>query len=252
MITLTIPSFRRSASLPGRDYFASAVYVVPESQADAYASAGVPHRRIVTLPDEQDGNAARKRNWILANFPRPLVMIDDDVESIGYFERTGQKDGDHAPKVLPADALPEWLERGFELAEGFDVPVWGVAQNPDNRIYKEWQPFNLIQPILGPFTAHRAHEVRCDERMGCKDDYDFALQILQRYGKALRWNRFHYNRPPPGNAGGAVSYRTREYEKKCADAIMAKWGKNVIWYRWPPRRPNDLLNGRVQVPLNGV
>lgn len=252
MITVAIPSFRRAHTLPGLNYFAGAVYVVPESQADEYAAAGVPRRRLVTLPDGQDGNIARKRNWILANFPRPLVMIDDDVHAIGYFERTGQKDGDHAPKRLDPDVVPEWLERGFELAEGFDVPVWGIAQNPDNRIFKEWAPFNLTEPILGPFQAHRAHELRFDERMGTKDDYDFALQALNRYRKVLRLNKFHYVGAHGTNPGGIVAGRSLDVEEGYCRAIMRKWGDGVISYKLPAKRLQDLLNGRVRVPIQGI
>lgn len=252
MITVTIPSIGRAGALPGLGYFTTAVYVVPESQVDAYASAGVPRRRLVSIPDASDGNIARKRNWILANFPRPLVMIDDDVDAIGYFERTGQKDGDHAPKRMePADVMP-WLERGFELAEGFDVPVWGVAQNPDNRIFKEWAPFNLTEPILGPFQAHRAHELRFDERMGTKDDYDFALQALNRHRKILRINKFHYVCSHGTNRGGIVASRSRDVEEGYCKAIMRKWGADVIAYRLPPKRLQDLLNGRVRVPIQGI
>lgn len=251
MITVTIPSFKRWHTLPGLRYFERAVYVVPESQADAYADAGVPRRRLVTLPDDADGNIARKRNWILANFPRPLVMIDDDVSAIGYFERTGRKDGDHAPKRLEPADIERFLEHGFELAEGFDAPLWGLAQNPDNRIFREWVPFNLTQPILGPFQGHRAHELRFDERMGTKDDYDFALQALCRYRRVLRMNKFHYVADHGQNAGGIVSGRSMEIEQGYCRAIMAKWGQDVITYRIPPRKMQDLLNGRVRVPIQG-
>jgi hypothetical protein len=33
---------------------------------------------------------------------------------------------------------------------------------------------------------------------------------------------------------------------------MEKWGSKIIKYIIPPRNKNDLLNGRLRVPIKGV
>jgi hypothetical protein len=131
--------------------------------------------------------------------------------------------------------------------------MWGLAQNQDNRIYKEFLPFNLSNIILGPFQAHLDHDLYFDERVGTKDDYDMAIQQLNKYRKVLRLNKFHYICEHGDNKGGIVSYRTREREIEYCKQIMLKWGKKIIQYKIPPEKMTDLLNAKkVNIPIKGV
>lgn len=251
-MNVVIPTFKRAQQLVGMDYFTSAQYVLPESQRDEYAKV-LPAERMIVIPDASDGSIARKRNWILANIERPLLMIDDDVESIGFFEgRSGTKDGDHCRKTLSPALFIRWAESSFELCEQLGTVLWGIAQNEDNRIYKEFQPLSLSQPVLGPFQGHLAHDYRFDERMGTKEDYDMALQVLRGHHMIMRWNKFHYICGHGDNRGGIVSMRTRQREEADCRAIERKWGQAVISYPLHPRKMSDLLNARVRVPIAGV
>jgi hypothetical protein len=252
-MNVIIPSYKRSHDLKGKDYFLMAKYCVPESQREEYVSV-VGEDRVICLPDTEDGDIVRKRNWILRNIPRPLIMIDDDVSEIGYYEsRGGKVDGNHKIKILDKNALIGFFEHNFLLAEEFGVKMWGLAQNQDNRIYKEFLPFNLSNIILGPFQAHLDHDLYFDERVGTKDDYDMAIQQLNKYRKVLRLNKFHYICEHGDNKGGIVSYRTREKEIEYCKQIMLKWGKKIIQYKIPPGKMTDLLNAKkVNIPIKGV
>jgi hypothetical protein len=233
-----IPTYKRSHDLRGKDYFNTAIYVVPESQKDEYLKV-LDSKRIITIPDEYDGNIVKKRNWILKNIQRPIVMVDDDVESIGYFElRSGIHDGNHRKKILPSELLIDWISHFNDLCYEFGFKMWGVAQNEDNRIYKEYHPFSFSKIILGPFQAHLDHNLLFDERVGTKDDYDMSLQQLCEYKGILRLNKYHYNCQHGDNKGGIVSYRTKEKEIEYCKNIMMKWGKRIISYQLPPQE-ND-------------
>lgn len=252
-MNIIIPSYKRSHDLKGKDYFYMAKYCIPESQKDDYLKV-LTKDRIICLPDLEDGDIIKKRNWILKNIPRPLIMIDDDVESIGYFEsRKGLKNGEHRRKTLSEDLLNDFFKMSFELAEEFDVKMWGLNQNEDNRTFKEFLPFNLSSVILGPFQAHLEHNLYFDKRVGTKDDYDMSLQQLSKYKKIFRWNKYHYICDHGDNKGGIVSYRSKEKEIEYCKAIMLKWGKKIIQYRIPPVKITDLLNAKkVNVPIKGV
>ena len=249
-ITIAIPSYKRAHRLVGADYFATAVYVVPESQGDEYRKA-LGDRRVVAIPDDCDGNIARKRNWILRNMARPLLMIDDDVRCLRMTEkRHRSKARQHI--MLSQEQAMDVIVGGFNLAHQWQCVFWGINVNTDGRNYQQYKPFSLTQVILGPFQGHLDHGLSFDERMGTKDDYDFSLQVLKTYKKALRINRFAYDCDHGTNEGGIVAGRTMEQERKYCEAIMAKWGKEVIRYRIPPRKMGDLLNGSVRVPIRGV
>ena len=211
-MNVIIPSYKRSHDLKGKDYFFMAKYCVPESQKDEYIKE-VGKDRVIILPDNEDGDIVKKRNWILKNIPRPLIMIDDDVSEIGYYEnRKGKVDGNHSRKTMDKNLLIDFFEHNFNLANDFNCKMWGLAQNQDNRICKEFLPFNLTNIILGPFQAHLEHDLFFDKRVGTKDDYDMSLQQLRKYKKVLRLNKFHYLCEHGDNKGGIVSYRSKEKE----------------------------------------
>jgi hypothetical protein len=252
-INVIIPSYKRSHDLKGKDYFTMAKYCVPESQKDDYVKV-LGEDRVITLPDSEDGDIVKKRNWILKNIPRPLIMIDDDVSMVGYYEnRKGKVDGNHKIKQLNQNVLNDFFQHNFVLADDFGVKMWGLSQNQDNRIYKEFLPFNLSNIVLGPFQAHLDHDLFFDKKVGTKDDYDMALQQLNKYKKVLRLNKFHYLCEHGDNKGGIVSYRSKEKEIEYCKNIMLKWGKKIIQYQIPPKKMTDLLNAKkVNIPIKGV
>lgn len=252
-MNVIIPSYKRSHDLKGKDYFLMAKYCVPESQLNDYLEV-LPVERIITLPDNEDGDIVKKRNWILKNIERPLIMIDDDVSEIGFFEsRTGKVDGNHSRKTMDKNLLIDFFQHNFNLAKDFNCKMWGLAQNQDNRICKEFLPFNLTNIILGPFQAHLEHDLFFDNRVGTKDDYDMSLQQLRKYKKVLRLNKFHYLCEHGDNKGGIVSYRSKEKEIEYCKQIMIKWGKKIIQYKIPPLKMTDLLNAKkVNIPIKGI
>ena len=110
-LNITIPSYKRWEDLPGYDYFKTAKYIVPESQYKNYIE-GRNKNRFIAIPDSEDGNIVKKRNWILKNIPRPLIMIDDDVDKLTmceggeYFKEHGR-----AKQMIPL--TPEQAEGVF-------------------------------------------------------------------------------------------------------------------------------------------
>lgn len=252
-MNIVIPSYDRSHGLLGKDYFKTAKYVIPESQRDKYAKI-VDVKRLIIIDDDQDGSITKKRNWILKNIARPVVMIDDDVSSIGYYERRkGEKDGHHKKKTLQPEQIDWFFHHSFDMAEQFGSKMFGLSQNEDNRIYKEYLPFSLSKVALGPVQGHLDHPLMFDHNIGTKDDYDMALQQLNTYKRLFRWNKFHYICEHGDNSGGIVSHRSMDKEIHFCKAIMLKWGKKIIQYQIPPTKMTDLLNAKkVNVPIAGV
>jgi len=248
-INIIIPSYKRSHDLKGKDYFFMAKYCVPESQYNDYLKV-LPKERIITLPDNEDGDIVKKRNWILKNIQMPLIMIDDDVSKINYFESENNK---AISNELNKNKILDFFINSFILCEDFGCKMWGINQNSDPLSYRQYSPISLSNIILGPFQGHIQHDLIFDNRVGSKDEYDMALQQLQKYKKVLRINKFNYVCEHGDNKGGIVSYRSKEKEIEYCKAIMMKWGKKIIQYRIPPLKITDLLNAKkVNVPIKGV
>ena len=248
-MNVIIPSFKRSENLIGKDYFFMAKYCVPKSQEEDYIKQ-VGKDRVIVLPDAEDGDIIKKRNWILNNIPRPLIMIDDDVKNIQFWN---DRKENYLSKEFPKELLNDLFKELVNMAEQFDVKLFGLSQNQDDRQYREFLPFSLSNLILGPFQGHLEHDMIFDKRVGTKDDYDMALQHLNKYKKILRFNKYAYDCEHGDNKGGIVSYRSKEKEIEYCKAIMLKWGKKIIQYKIPPTKMTDLLNAKkVNVPINGV
>jgi len=255
-VNVTIPSYKRAGAVKGYDYFRTAKIVIPESQRDDYARHYDP-KRLIVIPDEQDGNLPRKRNWILKNIPRPLVMIDDDVRCLamteGVYDRAGQFVGRSEQLIrLTIEQAEALIVHGFNLAHEWGIVYWGLNCNTDGRNYQQYKPFSLTQIVNDPFTGHLDHDLLYDERVGTKLDYDFSLQALNRYRKILRLNKFAYACEHANNPGGLVGMRTMEVELRDCRAIERKWGRGIIKYALHPKKLADILNGNVNVPIAGV
>ena len=253
-LNITIPSYKRWEELPGYDYFKTAKYIVPESQYNDYV-CGRDKKRFIAIPDSDDGNIVKKRNWILKNIPRPLIMIDDDVDKLTmceggeYFKEHGR-----AKQMIPL--TPEQAEGIFiqaaNLAYMWGCPMFGFNLNTDGRNYQQYKPFSLTQPILGPCSGHLEHDLLYDEKMDLKEDYDISIQALNKYRKILRINKYAVNAAHKSNKGGCVSYRTLEREEAACKAIEKKWGTKIIHYNIEKGKYTSYLNGIVHIPINGV
>ena len=174
-MNIIIPSYKRSDNLIGKDYFNMAKYCVPESQEKEYIKV-LGKKRVIILPDDEDGNIVKKRNWILKNIPRPLIMIDDDVCSLQYWN---ERKEDYLRRKFPSELLDDLFNEMISLSKQFNSYLFGIAQNTDDRQFREQLPFSLSNIILGPFQGHLDHDLLFDERVGSKDDYDMALQHLK-------------------------------------------------------------------------
>jgi hypothetical protein len=239
---IAVPSYKRVGQVRVFDILPQAHVWVPQSQYDAYA-AEYGAERVVAVPDDQDGSIVKKRNYILDHSPcSHLLMVDDDVYGIGRWEEAKHS------RLNVEEA--EWLIRmGFRMAEEAQVVFWGINQLMDGRAYRLMQPIKFLAPFLGPWQGHLLeHGLRFDPEMGAKEDYDFFLQVIRKYRKALRFDKYHYLKGE-GKTGGIHAQRTLARENAWIAAITRKWGRNIIKY---DGNKKNLLDGRVSILIPGV
>lgn len=253
-LSIVIPSYKRWEKLIGYDYFKTAKYIVPQSQYDKYI-AGRDKKRFIAIPDEEDGNIVKKRNWMLKNIPRPLIMIDDDVDCLmmteggEYFKKFGRTK--QCIRLSPEEAESVFID-ACNLAYQWGCPMFGFNLNTDGRNYQQYKPFSPTQPILGPCCGHLEHDLLYDEAMDLKEDYDISIQALNKYRKILRVNKYAVNADHKENKGGCVSYRTMEKERAACEAIERKWGTKIIHYNIGKGKYTSYLNGIVNIPIGDV
>lgn len=227
---VAIKSYRRAGQVSTIEVAPFASVWVPESQGDEYRR--FYGKAVRTIPDAEDGNCARKNNAILKHSPcRWTLILDDDIDRICFFE-----DGDRV--AMTPTHFEAMIGHHFRLAAEAGVRLWGINQTSDPMAYRTMTPFSFLAPILGPFTAHLDPELRYDEWVFLKEDYDFWLQNIQRYRRTLRSNKYHYFHGHGfGRSGGLSETRSLNLEWVHAQRMVEKWGTAHF-------RPRGAVGGR--------
>lgn len=247
-IHVAIRSYKRAGQVTTFDVYPDAYVWVPESQGDEYREHYGD--RVITIPDNCDGNSPRKCNGILDRAPSEwLVMMDDDLHGLAYFENNKEH------RATPDD-ITRMMYDMFNLSEQMGVELWGIQLQGDPMTYRAMSPFSLLAPVTGPFHGHLHPSLRYDERTASKDDYDYWLQNIRKFHRTLRNNKWHYHMDHTGMTGGSVSMRTRQYEEESIAYMTKKWGREVYRSGGRPligsQRHKNILYSNFTIPIKGV
>ena len=246
-IEILSPSYRRADSASTQEYLPACTYVVARSEKKAYESAG---RRVIAVPNDVQGNVCRVRNYILDHFNRALIL-DDDIRCFGRWDQQQNV------KLTTDDAM-EFIEQAFNLAQQLGVRMWGMNLLPDKGAYREYTPFAFRAVVLGPVQGFINMDLRYDETLPLKEDYDLSLQVLNKYRRTLRFNMYHYVCGQHTNVGGCATYRTMDRERKQFLLLQKKWGSDIVQIDSQggqvnqKKRTNWDINPVVRVPIAGV
>ncbi len=241
MIKYFAPSYKRADGCFTQDYLPFVKYVVAEFEAEDYLSRGLD---CWVVPDSAQGNLCRIRNYILDNCDSDqVVLVDDDMKYIGRWDH--QKTYQLSP-----DGVREFCENGFNITSELGIKYWGMNLLPDKGAYREYSPFSFTGMILGPFQAFNKLDLRYDENLPLKEDYDLSLQVLNKYRKTMRFNAYHYVVSQHTNKGGCAAYRTLEREKRQLKLLQKKWGKAIV--KEDKSGKGYDINPIVKAPIRGI
>lgn len=240
-------SYKRADICKTHKYINETTYVVMEQEAEKYKKI---HDKIWIIPNEVQGNLARVWNYILNNSEdKEIVLIDDDIK---YF---GRWNGNKQVK-LNEDEFYKMIDEGFTLAKDLDVKYWGVNCLADKGAYREYTPFGFCKYIGGPFQAHINNDLRYDENIPLKEDYDMTLQVLNKYRKNLRINYYHYVCEQSTIKGGCADYRNIELEMEMNNKLRKKWGSKIIKFdtlnKGKKEKKHLDINPILNIPIKGV
>lgn len=239
-------SYKRADIARTHKYMPYVTYVVMESEADEYRKI---HDKVWAIPDEVQGNLARVWNYILDNAKKEnIITVDDDIKFFGRWNGNKQK------KLSSGEVL-DMIVEGIQLAEDLDVHYWGLNCLADKGAYREYTPFGTCQYIGGPFQGHRNNDLRYDEKIYLKEDYDMTLQILNKYRRNLRMNMYHYVCEQATIKGGCADYRNVEREKQQNLLFQRKWGDKIVRFDTSNKSGKEKtfdINPIIKVPIKGV
>lgn len=128
---------------------------------------------------------------------------------------------------------------------------FGVNCVADPKAYTQQTPFNTTKYIGGPFQGHVNNQIRYDERLPLKEDYDITLQHFREWGGALRFNAYYYVCEQAKQTGGCSTYRNVESEKRQFELLQRKWGSGIIKKDKKSKRGFD-FNPVMKSPIKGA
>lgn len=239
-IKVYCPSYKRSDLAISHKLFApeNFCYVVREFEVEKYRKFGVP---ILTIPDEAGvTNISETRNWILENRESELVvMVDDDMSRFFVNEKRERK-------VLSVEEIWDLILKGFQMAYDCGAGMWGINCQTDPRFYQQHRPFCFSNIVLGPFVGLLDCDIRYDETMPLKEDYDLFIQHMKKHRKVFRFNMYSYECNHQTLPGGCSEIRNEEEERRQFALLQKKWGSEIVKRNW--KAPGS-INPILKIPV---
>ena len=221
-----IPSKGRAGIVSTTQFFNSVYLFVPEDEVKEYRVYEKAGHKVIGVPLSIRGITATRNfilDWVKEQGFKYHIQIDDDKDWI------------------------DWLiTRFFILIEDMGVYLWGLSLGPDKKFYREYSPFSLVSVIGANLFGIKDNPIRFDERLKVKEDYDYTLMHLYRYGRVVRSNKYGVKVKHYSNRGGCVSYRTAEVEEEAYRILRKKWGKIV------KRQRGKTIGLSIESPYRGI
>lgn len=249
-MNFAIPSYRRPRCRTV-DKYPGVVFIDRHDEA-AYRDVH-PDAEYHIVPDEWQGSSSRIRNYIQDWYfsrDEPVVMLDDDIHTIGWLHNTETGKGIYEKRELSFEQVDAAADQMAQCCHDAGFRMFGCNTTWQYVSYAANVPFSTHAFIGGPFLGMLPNELRYDERISLKNDYDIVCQHIARYGGVWRCNMMYYSAEMgcQGNTdvGGVSLERNREEEARQLDILCQKWG---AWIRRPKGKDiNPILN----IPIKGL
>lgn len=157
------------------------------------------------------------------------LMMDDDLVECAMIAASGQ-----VCKVKFETLAREM----FRVLSTTPVYLAGVAPTPNPFFYNPVKPIGMKHFIGSWMMLIKQNELKFDEQLKTKEDYDYTLQHIKRYGGVARLNYLIPTFRHFGNKGGLHDIRNAEIEQDSIAKLRAKWGSSIQLNK---KRPNEIL-----------
>lgn len=199
------------------------IFCVKNGEGDLYKKCGC-------LNVFETGRLVESRNFALRhafNSGLICVQLSDDIRSVSINSNFGKG------KVDIDYAISELVAK-FEMIK--NVYLMGVPPTSHTFIFKKIVAKNCF--CIGDLFFVKPCSVYFDENLTLKEDYDYTLQHIKRYGACFRYQKYLFVFSHYKNNGGAVDYRTEIEEQKNIKYLLKKWGKKI---KLSQTRKNEIL-----------
>lgn len=114
--------------------------------------------------------------------------------------------------------------------------LYGVPPTPNAFYVHKELSTNLF--IIGDFIVVKPTDLRFDPNLRLKEDYDYTVQHIKKYGGVMRLDSVLATFSHYSNKGGAVAVRNEKLEQEQIAYLMKK---HPGAFRLNPRRKNEII-----------
>jgi len=214
-----IPSKGRAGKVTSHKLFLDSTIICPNDEVNDYKKH---HNKVIGVDINIKG-ITKTRNWILENIKDKWhIQVDDDA--ISFYKHENGKTNNFIDK----NKIHKILTNQFYIADGWGLKAWGLALASDYKFYREYQPFSTQKMVGANIIGIIKNPIRFDERLKVKEDYDYSMQHIEKYGGILRYMKYGIDVIHLTNQGGCVSYRTKDIEMNAYETLKKKWGTKIV------------------------
>jgi len=199
------------------------IFCVKNGEKELYENAGC---RIVF----DTGKLMASRNFALEHAFKEgkiSVQLSDDIKKVKINKNFG--DGSE----IDLDEAIKDLVKQFNKVP---VKLMGIPPTSNDFFAKTILSKNTF--CIGDMLFVKPTDLRFDERLTLKEDYDYTLQHLNKYGNCFRYQKYLFHFQHYSNRGGAVDIRDDNEERKNIRYLMLKWGDKI---KLNTKRKNEIL-----------
>jgi hypothetical protein len=213
---IAIPSKGRAGLITSQKIFKSATLYIPESELMQYS---IYENKIQIIPNEIKGITAT-RNWILKhNHGTNVFFIDDDLKSIGYFNKTDEK----YKRVDFKNELEikKVIQNLFEVSYQCGSYINGFFTVDNAMSNYSYNPFLFNGVCLGSCMGIiNDGTYYFDESFEVKEDYELTLRHLTERGITVRSNILYMQHEHTQTRGGCRDSKRIEKEKSAVKRLI--------------------------------
>jgi hypothetical protein len=131
-----VPSYKRAKNCKAAQWLSKAIICCHKFEKKEYEKYN--KNKIQVIPDNLAGKGmAAIRNWILEHSKdNNVLMIDDDVTAIGFFENKIRHN-------LTESEVYNFIGNGFRMCKEAGTVLWGLNLIFDKKAYREYSPFSF-------------------------------------------------------------------------------------------------------------
>lgn len=178
----------------------------------------------------ETGNLMQSRNFALDHSfteEKICVQLSDDIKKVTVNKNFGEQ-----KKIELNKAIKDIVSK-FNKVKG--VKLLGIP--PTDNFFFATNIVSVNTFCIGDLLFIKPNDLRFDEQLTLKEDYDYTLQHQEKWG-TIRYQKYLFTFEHYSNKGGAVDIRNDKEEKKNILILKSKWGDKV---RLNPKRKNEIL-----------